>query len=361
MSYVKLNASGEVLSRLAPLKGKVIEGKVVGKSGDLPLLEIEDLLFAAESKVPLKVGAKVSLWVKGIFGDKLHLQLLSEEELDEGFLKLGLKDTPEFKLAYRILKGLGVSFGRREVELLGELILKSKDFSFIIEGLRALQAKLGVSASLIKLLLVLGSPFFLREILLKLLFYGDKDIRRFLERIIPRGESLSAESIKGFLLESGILEGDELIELLISKGGADGAKLLGWLLLPRVLSLPPKEGDWFIYLWFPILWDKGELVISSLKKYKSREVDKKEEGERFELFLELKSLGRIRVLFYLLKGKLWLTLEAEEERVLALIRRNLSDLLSSLEGQGYDVGGLSSRSMLVERSFFEGEGLDIRI
>jgi len=61
LGYIKLSASSEVLNRLIPLKGRVVEGRVVGKAGELSLLEIEDLLLTAESKLPLKVGSRVSL------------------------------------------------------------------------------------------------------------------------------------------------------------------------------------------------------------------------------------------------------------------------------------------------------------
>lgn len=358
MSYIRLSASSEVLSKLVPLKGRVIEGRVVGKAGELPLLEIGDLLFPAESKVPLEVGAKVSLWIKGLVGDKLHLQLLSEEEIDEGFLRLNLKDAPENKLAYRILKGLGVSFSKEEVELLGEIILKGKDISFILESLKAIHRAFGLTGSFLKLLLWLGDTFSLRELLVKLLLYGDEDIKGLLRGVVPDGSKISADSIKSFLLKSGILESGELFELVLKKGGAEEARLLGWLLLPRLLSLRPEGGDWFIYLWFPVLWGKNDIAISSLKKHKGKGEEK--DGERYELIIELKSLGKIRVLFYILEGKLWVTFEAEDERTLALIKGNLSSLLSSLEGQGYKIGGLSSRSMAIERSL-EGEGLDIRI
>lgn len=330
----------------------------MGKAGELPLLEIGDLLFPAESKVPLEVGAKVSLWIKGLLGDKLHLQLLSEEEVDEGFLKLGLKDTPENRLAYRILKGLGVSFRKEEVELLGEIILRGKDISFILEGLKAIHRGFGLTSSFLKLLLWLGDTFSLKELITRLLLYGDGDIKGLLKGIVPDGSKVSADSIKGFLLKSGLLGSGELFEFILNKGGMDEARLLGWLLLPRLLSLKPESGDWFIYIWFPILWGKNEIAISSLKKHKGKNEEK--DGERYELIIELKSLGRIRVLFYILDGKLWVTFEAEDERTLALIRGSLSNLLSSLEGQGYKIGGLSSRSMVSERSI-EGEGLDIRV
>ncbi|KUK13868.1 MAG: hypothetical protein PWQ16_924 [bacterium] len=359
MSYIRLSGSSDVLNRLAPLKGRVIEGRVVGRAGDLSLLEIGDLIFTAESKVPLKVGAKVSLWIKGILGDKLHLQLLSEEEVDEGFLRLNLKDTPENRLAYRFLKGLGLNFGREEVELLGELILRSKDLSFLLESLRALHLRLGLSNAFLKLLLQLGDTFFLKELILKLLLYGDEEVRGALKRIIPKGDSISAESIRTFLLESGIVRFGKLANLLLEGKDVNGAKLLAWLLLPRLLSLSPKEEEWLVYLWFPVLWEENDILISTLKKHKGSR-GKEEDEERYELLLELKSLGKIRVLFYIFKERLWITFEAEDEKTLAMIKRYLHELSSSLEGQGYRIGGIFSRSMVIDRPF-EGEAVDIKI
>lgn len=359
MEFIRLSVSDEVLRRLIPLKGKIVEGKVIGRAGDLPLLEIDDLVFPAESRVPLKPGNRVSLWVRGIAQGKLQLQLVSQEEIDEGFFRLGLKETPENKLAYRILKGMGVSFGTEEVALLGKLILKVRDPSLVFELLRAFHLRFGLSVWVLGFLLDLGDVYALKDLLIKLLFFGRSEIKSFLERIIPESGGDLSHSIKAFFEKSGMFKLGGLSELLLlGNETEDEKRLLAWILLPRLLSLPQKREDWFVYYWFPFLDRERDLSVFLLKSHRPKE--EREREERYELVLELKTLGKIRVLFYLLKGKMWVTFEAEDDRTLALIRRGLSKLLSRLEVQGYDVGGISARAMPMERDL-EGEGLDIRI
>jgi len=355
-----LSVSDEVLRKLLPLKGKVIEGKVVGKAGELPLLEVDDLLFPAESRVSLKFGSRVSLWVKGISGGKLYLQLLSQDDIDDDFFKLGLRDRPETRLAYKLLKYMGVQAAKEIVELLSQLLIKAKDPTFVAELLKALHLRFGLSSPIISFLLHLGGDLSnLKDLLLRILFYGSEEIKGMLKEIIPRkGKGLASE-IRGFLLRSGVLKFGGLSEALLLRGKSkDELSLLGWLLLPRLLSFAPKEGDWLIYFWFPVLDDKGELSVFLLKRHKVKQ--KEQDGERYELLLDLKTLGKIKVLFYLLKGKLWITFEAESEGTLASLRRKSSELFSILESQGYSVGGVSVRAMVVDKGP-EGEELDIRV
>ncbi|MCD6363227.1 MAG: flagellar hook-length control protein FliK [Synergistetes bacterium] len=359
MSLLRLSASREVLSRLLPLKGKVIEGRVVGKAGNMPLLEVGDVVFPAESKVFLKPGSRVSLWVKGLSGNKLHLQLLSQEDIDEGFFKLGVRDTPEARLSYKFLRSLGVSFKRGDVGLLAKLISDSLDPYFSLELIRFLSLKLGFSSGLLKFLLSLGDLSSLRELILKMLLSGDESLRAFLKSIIPKVDGELSSAIANFLSKSGILKFGGLSELLLRAGEPDSVRLLGWIFLPRLLSLPSREEAWFIYLWFPLLSGERDLSIPLLKKHKALRSSKGEE-EKYELILELKTLGKIRVLFYLFRGKIWITFEAENEKTLFALRRRLSELLSSLQSAGYKVGGLSSRPMVLSREI-ESEGLDLRI
>gem|GEM_PF-2747422 len=359
MSLLRLSASREVLSKLLPLKGKIVEGRVVGKAGNMSLLKVGDIVFPAESKVFLKPGSKISLWVKGLSGSKLHLQLLSQEDVDEGFFKLGVRDSPETRLSYKFLRALGVSFDGSDVELLAKLVSTGADPYFLLELIRFLSFRVGFSSGLLKFLLSLGDLSSLRDLILKILLSGDENLKTFLKALIPKLDGELSAAIARFLSESGMLRFGELTELLLKLRDSDSVRLLGWIFLPRILSLPPREGEWFIYLWFPLLIGEKELSIPLLKKHKSRKSTQEKE-EKYELILELRSLGKIRVLFYLFKGKIWITFEAENEKTLSVLRRKLGNLFSSLELAGYKVGGLSSRPMILSQEV-KNEGLDLKV